>query len=156
MSTPENEKFYFCGLCCLGFLVGLCFSPFSGFCLAQCIARKGRKGIFIGCTISSIVLGVLLLTLGIVLNYQTSTNGSYCKSYTYYSLYSGGYDSYCNSYGYYYTYIYSVGTILPLLIFGGLFLGVGIILLAVGGYCIWSGKLFNETTRVQPAMGQNV
>lgn len=148
-SNPERESLAFCGLCWLGIVVGLLFSPFSGFCLAQCISRKGRRGIFIGCTISSIVLGVLLLTLGYVLSYQTYTT-SYCASYSY------SYGWYCSYYGYYYNSLYSSGTIISLYVFGGLFLGVGIILLAVGGYLIWSGKLFNETTRVQPAMVQNV
>jgi hypothetical protein len=119
----------------------------------QCISWKGRRGIFIGSTISSIVLGVLLLSLGYVLSYQTDTT-FYCASYSYTSY--GWY--YCSNYDYYYTslYSYSSGTIISLYVFGGLFLGVGIILLAVGGYLIWSGKLFNKTTRVQPAMVQNV
>jgi hypothetical protein len=86
-----------------------------------------------------------------VLNYQTYTT-DYCASYSYTSY--GRY--YCSNYDYYYTSLYSSGTIISLYVFGGLFLGVGIILLAVGGYLIWSGKLFNETTRVQPAMVQNV
>lgn len=67
---------------------------FSGFCLAQCISRKGR---IIGSTISSIVLGVLLLSLGYVLSYQTYTT-DYCASYSYTSY--GWY--YCSNYDYYY------------------------------------------------------
>lgn len=60
--NPNGDCF---GPCCASFLLSTILTPFAAFCLVPCYKLPNQRGgIFIGCTISSLLTSIVFFVVG--------------------------------------------------------------------------------------------